>query len=639
MNVEPAKDDVLFCNADLVIRLVGLLFESVYGKLKSEAPTDAGNEKPPRSRGLDLMLARKKEAPQYENLAHRSPQREPLKLQSHGLLTKLRREVPPQTTSTTIPESNMPFTTQSTNETQGNEKDHIGETLRDIDLRTGNTQLPKLRPSMYDMEEDDCVHEIPISPAQSVSDDEVDEERDLKTIQVSNPWILAKLNAPRRPQVRKHQPCTEESSSDPSMGSSPPRPGLPTPAKSQHHGECSGFSPSTPFPFPLRARSKRKTDGVIEQSSHANPNHTDRGSLDAWVQAFDRNSHEHLDLSSNSERQDERSVSPADISAPGPFVSARTLPRGIPSSDIPDITQKTKQRAPPARQQQSSPVNSDIPAVRDLKKVWFDVGEKPKRKRSERAILKPRQQEPDCLFLREDDEPNIASPANSAPSSVQSDLALALEYESCKQLATQQHRDSLRQLVRQPMGSYRVPTIVTHNANKFTSSPHKNRQRAAIAALHTNPRSSDPPTDQPTVFAQDDPRAHLIRINQPSSTFPKNSGHRQPLKRTKTALLPLESIDSANYTGHLLQIVSTQTIDFDNLLCHSRSHDSYVRNGIIEDAFANSSAAHIPMWEAALKLLVKSQYRIEGMAADEEMDGELECDLSGILQRHIAEFT
>lgn len=651
-NVEPAKDDVLFTNADLVIRLVENIFKSVYGEPKSNLHIVAGTEKPPRSQGFELMLARRNASPAREIPVSRPP--EPASFQNpkqHNRLASQHRETSMSADSVICPTSAGAPVPQHADETQGARENGPAASLVTLDLRTGNEQASTWRHSMYDADEGSDLDKSPIEPARSDNDDILNEEHDLRSIQVSNPWAFAKLNTSFRTHGRNQKRVVDvagtnqlpsphrqagdltEPLSDPPTRPSPSAPGLPTPGRSQHQ-DAEQSDPSSPaaFPFPLRARGKRKIDGPTEQSPQRGGKSMGRGSLDAWVQNSRPHCPETRESSDIGEFYEE-AVGPADFAVPGPFVSARTLPRGTPPSDSPDTSERPRRKAAPRRQQQRHNYNKTFVApVNDLEKVWFDVGEKAKRKPLRRANAQPRQQYPDSLTLREYEggESNIPSPAEIPRAPIHPDLALTLDYESRKQLATQQHRQSLRRLVGPAAAEDSNLATLAEKPTAPTPSPYKNRQEAAIAALHTSPNPSHSPTDASPSFAPNDPRAYLIRTTH----SPQQKPNHRPLKRTKTALLPLETLHSANYTGSLIQHLSTKSINFARLLNGSGLHDDYVRNGIISEGFTTPTAACVREWEAALKELVKKSYRIESMAAEEEMEGDLKCDLMHILQQH-----
>lgn len=64
-NIEPAKDDVLFTDASLVLAIVEAFFKRVYGELQSTSKIlPASKASTPRPQGFDVLLARKPHPPE-----------------------------------------------------------------------------------------------------------------------------------------------------------------------------------------------------------------------------------------------------------------------------------------------------------------------------------------------------------------------------------------------------------------------------------------------------------------------------------------------------------------------------------------------------------------------------------------------
>ena len=598
-NIEPAKDDVLFTDADLVIRLAENFFKSVYGELNSMTANTDGTENPPKLRNVELLLAKKNPS---------------IELKRASATMSARPASPPHAKVVNKAPS------------------------RETKFTWGT--------SMYDENRND-VDEIQGSPTQSVVDGIAEEEDDPRNIQVSNPWVFAKLNAPSRKQMQAPEPNIHHQLptparqigdshrstvplSDGSRSLDLSSPTFLTPPRSLHQSGPQSSSSSPPsFPFPLRARGKRNANDMIERLTPSNAESDARGALDAWVQKSSISDKQSCDLSSDGEYEIQAS-GPADVTRPSPFVSARTLPRGTPVSEIPVVSERPRRRALAKTQQHRVTEESYVAPVNDPQKVWFDVGEKPKRKQIQQRKVWPQrqqQQDPASLILREDEDGDaiLSSPIESQATSMHSDLAAALDYEARKQLATQQHRELLRRQAKQ---------IAAERSNVLTTSPHKNRQRAAIAALHTEDGPSYT-SEESSILEPDDPRAYLIRTRHLGQT----SGHRK-FKRTKTSLLPFETIQQTDYIGHLIQTIRTKTLNFNNIISTYGPHDEYIHQGIISEAFSatKTTSREISKWEKTLKEMVKAQYRIVGMAPEEEMEGELECDLGNILRKHMAEY-
>ena len=581
VNVEPAKDDVLFTDVGLVLCMVGKFFDSVYGEPRSDKAVMSGPEKLRDPQGIELMLAR--------------------------------RKTPAEPFSGAQPEKRASLNYSAT------------AAFIESGISASDEPLTTALPS--DEDDNDNLDGVVNSPSRPVVDDVFDED-DLRSIQVSNPWAFAKLNASFRAHDGNNQlPTPRRQAGDVghSMRSSSSALGDTSPRRSDMppHGRAkcrfvdeSSSSPPASFPYPLKARGPRKAAERIEKSTPPNREISVRGSLDTWVNSSD--DRELRDIAQG----------PADVAAPDSFVSARTLLGSTPFSNVATGDKGERRKAPRQRQHQRH--GSPVAPVNDLEKVWFDVGEKSRKNRSEQTNSKHRQPLPDSLFhdRSRNDESCISSPAESTVTSMHPDLAVTLDYEARKRFATQQHREKLR---RQAAAENRNLQSVTGRTSVPTTSPHRNRQRAAIAALHTNDEASPNP-ESPPIFEPDDPRAYLIRTRLLEEKEDQKPADQRKTIRKKTNLLPFETLLSNDYVGDLIQIVDTKPIKLDVLLHKSSTHDDFIRDGIDAKAFPMRTASQVQAWERALKTMVKTQYRIEGMPPEEEMEGELDCDLSSILR-------
>lgn len=655
VNVEPAKDDVLFTDSELVLGLIEKHFISIYGHPLPSLQKVAARPIPNRTQGIELMLARKTpsreqqpvatetrkddatpilgKSPIYhkcyaENEANHVPLR-PRQSQPNDHIIRKNGQyaISPEDVDITNADGLQDRASSSLHETPWPPESLAGHSLDassdTVGRRSPSLKRPTWKASMYGDDEEDEEKGNASSPLAMPAVIDTEEEEDaLHSVQVSNPWAFAKLHAPFRTPARLPQQHLEPE----------PNPQLPTPSRQLGDvGSDPEHHPATPspFPYPLKARAKRKTGEIAA----ADPISLDRGrygrsSLDTWVQKPFRGNHDPAnDLSDdNDEHQDVRG--PPDLPSAGPFVSARTLPMGTPLSDIPDASERPRKKVPQKLQQKSTANKPYVAPVHDLERVWFDTGDTPGGKRSRQTQPRPRKPTADELVLR-DDEGERSIELESPERPIHPDLAEALDYENRKQLANQQHRESLRRggvASNAPGISNDIPT----------SSPHKNRQRAAIAALHGPPfqpsTTTTPatPSDPAPAISSHDPRAYLIRTKSNSSPLTHSP---RKLKRRKTALLPLETLHSSQYIGNLIHTIPT-TFKFNHQLeshLHDSGHyqDDYIYSGIIAEACSVDSLSQqeVGSWEHTLKALVKTQYRIEGMSVEEEMEGELDVDL------------
>jgi len=679
VNVEPAKDEVLFSNPDFVVFLAEKCFKIVYGELQESLPKAAASRITAKPSGIDIMLARKEPSTLQEPLVSQSTSENPWghprpscvpQLQQASNSLQTRALFPPAIAPNAQKEYEVPGPSKdstASDDVNNENNDLVHNTSILIDSISGlspdasggitdNTAPCNKgsfwKPSMYadgdDEDEHDQLEGSSSSAVGPAVQDEAEEGNHLKSVHVSNPWVFAKLNAPFRPPARAGQQQTPNPESNDQLPtparqpgdagnameplSAASRPDAAANRRSQHHaGNGPTHSSPSPFPFPLKARGRRKADEVMETPVPSGSEHYGRGFWDRLRQKSLGSNLESADAFDNEETVGgDRGPADIDIAYSGPFVSARLLPMGTPLTEIPDVSERPRRKAAPQKQQQGNISKPYVSPVNDPERVWFETGETRKRKPQEQPRLKQKQRKADVLMLREDED-GVSIMSESTPLSAPSmhpDLALTMDYEARKQLATQQHRESLRQQARQTATENGTTSSVP------TTSPHKNRQNAAIADLHTDDHHAFP-LNSP-VFEANDPRAYLIRSKQTEGTEMHKSPASWKSKRRKTSMLPFETLREDKYMGDLVQIIKTADLDLDSMLHESWNHDDYNSGGIISSAFLPSAMTkeRVRDWERRLKAMTKMQYRLEGMEVDEEMDGELELDLWGILKEH-----
>lgn len=662
VNVEPAKDDVLFAKPDLILQLAREYFMRFYGELSAITKPMAPNS---ISRMSDELMFNKKTStnkdPSHEILRPARPAQQPTR--SPGELTYQRSGLSPSlkiplSIQDSIPptEPNRPC---SDNEGSGllshpangttNVFDARGErsptespSLDDFLPQSSSETMPRVplgnptwKSSMSLDDEDDMTDlDNDLShQATSVLDEDIDEDT-LRNVEVSNPWILAKLNAAFRPpgQVRSaaerngqlptpgRQLGDADTSTDPSLDEFSQGPD-PSPKASS--------SPST-FPFPLKARGKRQGDDTRSKPQESGREYRGNGALDNWVQRTFHNSAQVPSTDADSGVSDlcmERDHSQHHRD----FVSARSLPIATPLT--PEASQRPKRRVG-SRKQQRDPLHKPIvPPVNDPGRVWFDNAENPPKNKY--IQTRPREDYPygptaPPFNLRdsEDEEPATPLPPERT---MHPELAFTLDYEARKQEAMERHRQVLRQQAAAAKKESRTQTDAFSNKPP-TNSPHKNRQAKAIAALHTDKHSPITERD-PITFEAGDPRAYLLRVQRSE----REAG--APAKRRKTTMLPFETLQDEAYIGDLVLPLKTEGLNLGAQMLSSASCDEYIDKGREVEAFLNPTIQQVKEWEQRLKEMVKALYRIEGMAPEEEMDGELDVDLVSILGSHAAAVT
>ncbi|KAL8780019.1 MAG: hypothetical protein Q9213_006663 [Squamulea squamosa] len=585
-NVEPAKDDVLFSDSTGVLEMVESFLKCQYGELQTkQKQATKSKSTTTEPRGFDLLLARKPPPAPHDGNGMASLNASPTELQE------------------------MPTRDKEIMDQIGGIRHCVEEASSDTShsspTRPRSNTDHHWRQSMHPDDYDDP----PVITNGALKDREFDDEEELGDVRVSNPWTLAKLNAPvhcQRPSgsgvngVGSNQQLLTPSRQHGSLGedlSSPDfhlgpmkSPSLPTPAKSQTGSTPDFASPDT-FPYPIKRWGKVQREADPRREHCSNGKESTLTRLDTWVQRPPPQS-------------DARSQGPLfledDVVLPRTnrdFVSAADLPHGTPLDAIPDIS-KTPRRKDGQRKQQhriaSDTVNKPFkpPAVHDPTRVWFDHLDnpsmrptKPNKKRIDKCLVTKSPNDTTAAGIEYDPTVDEEAPQRQYQ---YPGLALTMDYEARKAAATAQRRALLRQQsshYSQQQDSLRISSeqstqikISPSQQSSLPSSPHQNRYNSAIAALHTPLRGEMHPrtalslitngtpassnaganmTDQEGVVGMDpaDPRAYLIR------SLNLNDGR---IRRTRSSLLPLEMLssppDGDGGVRDLTQVIDTSTL-------------------------------------------------------------------------------
>ena len=662
VNVEPAKDDVLFAKPDLILQLAKEHFTRFYGELSTAiTKTIAPNS---TSRMSDeLMLNRKTSSnkdPSYGIRPPARPAQQPTKSAGeptyHRSALSPSLKIPPSIQDSVPPtEPNPPC---SGNQGLGalnhpaninaNVFDAMGgrspidspsledflpqsssETMPGVSLRN-----PTWKPSMNADDEDDMtdLDNVLSHQATPVPDEDIDEDT-LRNVEVSNPWILAKLNAAFRPPGQARS-AAERNDQLPTPGrqlgdaDTSTEPSLDDFSQGPDPSPKASSSPS-PFPFPLKARGKRQGDDTRAKPQASGRECRGNGALDNWVQ---RTLHNSADAPSTAADRgvSDVGIEPNHSQHQRDFVSARSLPMGTPLT--PEASERPKRRFGSRKQQQGPLHKPIISPVNDPGRGWFDNVENPPK--NQYIQIRPREDYPynptaPTLNLQdsEDEEPVIPIPPGRT---MHPDLAFTLDYEARKQEAMDRHRQILRQQAAAAKREAR--TLADAFPNKTpTNSPHKNRQAKAIAALHTD--RSPVIEGDPVTFEVSDPRAYLLRVQRSEQEAGVQASKS---RRRKTTMLPFETLQEEAYIGDLVLPLKTEGLNLGPQVLSSALWDEYIDKGKEVEAFSNPTTQQVEEWQRRLKEMVKALYRIEGMAPEEDMDGELDVDLKSIIGSHAA---
>lgn len=622
-NVEPAKDDVLFSNASRIIGMVETFFKSHYGELNAvEKQTTSSRHGASKPRVFDLLLARKA-APEITKTALPEP------VHTEPLASVSAKQIEEVESSGGLPEQTSPDIQGQRNGHKPNGPNSPGHSHQDDGSQQDSSSSQEVQHgtkqkwynSMYVEEDGEDLVENDLT-AQS---QDPEDEDDLRDINATNPWTLAKTNTSiRRPkQIPTDHTCNPQlltpakDNSDLAQDqSSPLRRSVPillTPAKSQDATSNEKSSPYI-FPYPRRAWGKahREADtssqGSISEEVETSPS----GALDSWVQRAPP-----LPGAADQDLFVAEQDSTSPLRPPcSDFVSASTISQGTPLSAIPDISQKPRRK--PQQRAISNNINKPFtPPVRDLTRVWFDNLE-PSSQRPKKPCRSDDAHVADIPIGPSQSSPHSPSPATP----MHPGLALTMDYEKRKADAMAARRAFLRQqsqsqAQRLPsenpplsISSSPPPSIKVSASQSSICSPHLNRYRSARDALHTSPIPStsmgESPQDNsiPKINPKD-PRAYLMRHAKDRT------------KRAKTSLLPLETSfsggDQQGGVRDLVQVMKTEGF-VEKIELGLRGMEMKEKTG-----FENLEEGEIESWEGRVRTLVERIHTGEGGDAEVEI--------------------
>lgn len=481
-----------------------------------------------------------------------------------------------------------------------------------------------------------------------------DEESELHSVQVSNPWTIAKINAPLRQTSNRSanaQPLTparqpgdvENIISQLSDAARLPTRALPSPERTQNASSEAERQSSSPehFPYPLTAR-RQRADNLTTRPTLPFQLSSHRGALDTWVQKSQNDSQRSpptnaagglypnpsTTASPETQPHNESLSPPSQIAtAPGrDFISARTLPTGTPLSEIPSLPQRGPRKAGTQRQGGTGINKPFISPVNDPTKVWFETESNPNGSSNNRTRSPqkrpPQTKNPDqSLFLTSEDisPPTTEAEPESRPLP-HPDLAATLNYEKRKAAATQQHKQQ------QALLSF-DPSAPTPKRN----SPHTSRYNKAVAALKSSEKRS-------SVFEAGDARGYLLRQNQTAGV--EHDERRSGQLRRRTAMLPLESISPETTTLELvlpLSIYAAELKCLEGYVKQARKVDDYAATGTISRGLQQGrNSSMVKAWEEHLRSILNDRYGGKGAAGEVEGEERFQMEIESILQEHLA---
>ena len=502
INIEPTKDDVLFVQPELILSQVESLLEDFYGRLPAaSALTENVRGKEPGIGELELLMNKGRHC-------ERSIQPEKLGVDARNLNSR-----------------------------------HRQSTLKDDQLFVGSST------------EDDSFNSERLEDNEA---HEIDQELELRQAAVSNPWTIAKMNAPvcsnSSPPQKRQLPTPER---EKPIGMPEQRAGdsdwllshtsLGTTSSPVRDLGSGSFSP-VPFPYPLTARNRRQVEDINEEQTAPQ-----RQPLDLWVQ--------HSPTSNNLTELDG-------------FVAASSLNLGTRVSDLPEAVSHRRRRTSPQK------YSTHVREADSPERMWF--GHTPHTSRTSskargnhegsNAINAPSRQ----MSQNRSQPVSISQDLPSEAEDTHPDLASVLDYEHRKAMAMQEHRLHRKKQTQLPPLMEKLDPkpgstflLSPHSSPAASSSPHRNRYNKARAALQSSAEMPDIDDNVgeeqiASAFQDRDPRYKMIQALDEEVACPRIQD------------LPLERITVKYCTRDIIQFAnSADLIDIKalNLLASS---DSYV---------------------------------------------------------------
>ncbi|KAI4134336.1 MAG: hypothetical protein LQ347_001610 [Umbilicaria vellea] len=658
VNVEPAKDDVLFLDSDGFLATLERFFHSTYGELQPKDDSrKTSKQAVSRPQGFEILLAKK--SPVTKNSVR------PAQLENDENINQDQRNpacgpqdlsLNPDTAVVSNVLSSIGALSDQANfrrETT-QEKAERSKAAHSSEIRLGNGALSEnvrhdlnqkemWQRNMYsdDYDQDDDLYNLSDSEQRPQASEDADKDEVLRDNNASNPWTIAKLNAPV--QIRpsdigasgrlrsngqlltpRRQRGDISSPSiavlgDTSGDAISAVPSLPTPRRSQLISSpvTDLDSPSSyAFPYPMKAWGRGDRITTSRTRKPAQQERYSAGALDTWVQSSLNHLPTDLERLESPENDSSVEYTMPNRNSTRDFVSARILPIGTPLDAIPEVSQKPNRRPAPRKLQQN--INKPfISPVNDPDRVWFETGQSRRNKPAPPAAAQSVREAIAAtapIHDGSDDEIPIIE-RNTAPrlspKPMHPDLAVTMDYEMRKQAAMQKQKDFLRQQALDARQQKQSSTDDPGNVLPPANSPHKNRYNAAVASLaSSNPTAT---TGMTSALEDSDPRAYLLRVQQRDEADRQGgaNGVSRKLKRRKTTMLPLETTPAEATVQDLVLMIETTENTIGTSVQILKALDEYISAGRVGEGFASLGVEDVRAWEGRVRGLVDEHYQSE----------------------------
>jgi DNA mismatch repair ATPase MutL len=626
VNIEPAKDDLLFSEPSKVISLVEKLFRGYYGEVTSETLTRSRPSPKHQAAGalndnFDLLLARKAVCSAESSTTADSTFATQLDVAIPGgtgtMNAKSPRNFPdcgngpdmnPEHASLSQMDRNPPRPT--------NVESNIG-------LEGSETHF-----NMYGMDDEDLLTVGSPPPTQPQFSQEA-EDVEVRSARVTNPWSLAKLNAPARQNVGESAIQADPGSTIQLM----------TPGWGQNEAPRNVRQSACP-----------------QESTHRRSNLPSPVASSPTLAAY-QNPGPPLRRRAYDEQHDQddadiESTQGSIREASNPLPKARSpLSHGSPSSQRRSLVMDYNDQSrlmpmPPSLSSSGSSFKISLSTNRELAEILeFE-------QRKKAAVLHERRAQSD-LAAREPKPvklANIQRKSNDTPlmQAVSSQTRRALPNLDLREGKSDSARDFERRFAKS--SGNEAESVIYRN------SPHRSRYLAAKERLdHTDPESGltqdacqsssatsntgDLLSEADVRLSEDDPRTYLARLSENGDKMNSLTGLRKTglqIRRTKTAQLPLETIPTGAANHNLKAMASDPfpgALPLAVISGHQGQLDEYVGTG--ENSFIGWSAnsRDVAAWEATLNGLISRNFRVR-LAGGENVTPEVTVMLRTAIKAH-----
>lgn len=530
VNVEPAKNDVLFADADFVIAKLERFLSSIYGEFQTPkvGSRSIANSRPG---DFDMLLARKPQ-PADSRLwtADCRGGRIPSKIQNLG------EQVEDHHAHHAI-DSNAVLQTQDYDEEAA---------LRDVRISNPWT-FAKINTSVR--HESRRTNNQLLTPARQAGDPTDDKRLRLQEQRQSH-VPKSGLPSPAR---------TEADRSPPSRAQQPPA--------------------HNPFSSPQKASRKKNHEHGPTEDNTSQREHDAAGVFNSWV-AINK-PRNNLLIPSRASLVDHEIVRgegtrPTHARSRG-FVSARTLSLAAPLNRVPELRAGRNLGLMPRQRLERTLKTRELmprqPLERSLKNGCFSLEES----------------FPNVSCARSGSNPITESSIIHPISPRDPDLVMLKDGERRKQ-GTLQSTQQLKSMA-EPRTSHALLENSPASSNTIPAS-HKNGQMLqGCYLLENTPTAAPPSPSTKAIFEHGDPRAYLLdslqqhNYNNNQTIKLSSAHHRLTRKCRKTSLLPLEAVREEVATRDLILLIPTTKLDIHSLLASLRSTTTSEDGGFLLDEY------------------------------------------------------